>query len=89
MGASGKRFTLDEGLSQAVRKSFGLIYRKIFSTWESGNQTALSDLEVDFLEIEGELTQIRYPLKKNKGQMKQFIEIATTRPETCWEILLL
>ena len=49
----------------------------------SQDQTALSDLEVDFLEIEGELTQIRYPLIKEQGtDEKSFIEIATTRPET-------
>ena len=87
---SRARFTLDEGLSQAVRKSFvqlyneGLIYRSEYLVhWCPQDQTALSDLEVDFLEIEGELTQIRYPLIKEQGtDEKSFIEIATTRPET-------
>ena len=94
MGASldwsRARFTLDKGLSQAVRKSFvqlyneGLIYRSEYLVhWCPQDQTALSDLEVDFLEIEGELTQIRYPLIKEQGtDEKSFIEIATTRPET-------
>ena len=87
---SRERFTLDEGLSQAVRKSFvqlyneGLIYRSEYLVhWCPQDQTALSDLEVDFLEIEGELTQIRYPLiKEQETDEKGFIEIATTRPET-------
>ena len=58
-------------MSQAVRRT------------KPQDQTALSDLEVDFLEIEGELTQIRYPLIKEQGtDEKSFIEIATTRPET-------
>ncbi len=82
---SREKFTLDESLSQAVRKSFvslyneGLIYRAEYLVhWCPKDRTALSDLEVDFLEIKGELTQIRYPLVAEKG----FIEIATTRPET-------
>ena len=82
---SRERFTLDEGLSNAVRKSFvqlyneGLIYRaEYLVNWCPKDQTALSDLEVDYYDIQGEITQIRYPIE---GQ-ENFLEIATTRPET-------
>ena len=82
---SRERFTLDKGLSKAVRKSFvklyneGLIYRaEYLVNWCPKDQTALSDLEVDYLDVTGEITQIRYPLIGSNN----FIEIATTRPET-------
>jgi valyl-tRNA synthetase len=82
---SRERFTLDEGLSRAVTKVFvtlyneGLIerdYRLI--NWCPRCETALSDLEVDHKEIEGNLWYIRYPLLDGSGS----ITVATTRPET-------
>lgn len=81
---SRERFTLDDGLSAAVKKSFvklykeGLIYRgEYMVNWCPKDQTALSDLEVDHIQIESEITTIRYPLVDGG-----FIEVATTRPET-------
>ncbi|MEW6569854.1 MAG: valine--tRNA ligase [Nitrospirota bacterium] len=81
-----ERFTLDEGLSKAVREAFvrlyeeGLIYRdNRLISWCPRCHTALSDLEVDYEELEGKLTYIRYPLSENG---EKFITVATTRPET-------
>jgi len=80
-----ERFTLDEGLSKAVRKAFvtlhgeGLIYRgNYIVNWCPRCQTALSDLEVVHQEVKGKLWHIRYPLANGSG----FITVATTRPET-------
>jgi valyl-tRNA synthetase len=80
-----ERFTMDEGLSQAVRDVFvglyeeGLIYRGYYMVnWSVGAQTALSDDEVEFKEVRGRLTHIAYPLEDGSGS----IEVATTRPET-------
>ena len=89
MGAScdwsRERFTLDEGLSAAVRTVFvklyeeGLIYRSTrLINWCPRCLTALSDLEVEHEEEEGLLTYIRYPLEGGKGHLV----VATTRPET-------
>lgn len=82
---SRERFTLDEGLSRAVREVFvslheeGLIYRdNRLINWCPRCHTALSDLEVEHEEIEGLLTFIRYPLADGKGN----VVVATTRPET-------
>ena len=82
---SRERFTLDEGLSKAVRKVFvtlyekGLIYRgKYIINWDPVAKTALSDIEVIYKEIPGAFYHMRYPLKDGSGH----IEIATTRPET-------
>ncbi len=82
---SRERFTLDEGLSKAVREVFvslydeGLIYRGLYLVnWSVGAQTALSDDEVEFKEVNGRLTHIAYPLEEGDGS----IEVATTRPET-------
>jgi valyl-tRNA synthetase len=82
---SRERFTLDEGLSQAVREVFvrlyekDLIYRgKYIINWDPATQTALSDIEVEYKEVKGALYHLRYPLKDGSG----FIEVATTRPET-------
>jgi len=78
------RFTLDEGLSSAVREVFvrlydeGLIYRGAYLVnWCPRCETAISDLEVEHEEIDGALYHIRYPLE-NGGS----VTIATTRPET-------
>lgn len=82
---SRERFTLDEGLSQAVREVFvqlyekGLIYRgKYIINWDPQTKTALSDIEVEYKEIKGAFYHLRYPLADGSGH----IEIATTRPET-------
>lgn len=83
---SRERFTLDEGLSRAVREVFvrlheeGLIYRdNRLINWCPRCNTALSDLEVEYEEIEGTLTYIRYPLF---DETKRYVTVATTRPET-------
>ncbi len=80
-----ERFTMDEGLSQAVTRVFvqlyqeGLIYRgKRLVNWDPVLQTAVSDLEVVSEEEDGKLWQIRYPLAAGPG----YLVIATTRPET-------
>jgi valyl-tRNA synthetase len=80
-----ERFTLDEGLSTAVKEVFvrlyekGLIYRdKRLINWCPRCHTALSDLEVEHEELDGLLTYIRYPFPDGKG----YLTVATTRPET-------
>ncbi len=88
MGAScdweRERFTLDDGLSEAVRDVFialheqGLIYRgPRLVNWSPGLQTAVSDLEVEHSEEPGKLYLFKYPLKGGGH-----IPVATTRPET-------
>src|SRR3984957_19291089 len=83
---SRERFTMDEGLSRAVIKVFvelhrqGLIYKdKRLVNWDPRLQTAVSDLEVENIEMKGHLWFIKYPID---GEMGQFITVATTRPET-------
>jgi valyl-tRNA synthetase len=83
---SRERFTMDEGLSRAVTKVFvelyrqGLIYKdKRLVNWDPKLQTAVSDLEVENIEIKGHLWHIKYPID---GQMGRFLTVATTRPET-------
>src|SRR5271163_1695859 len=83
---SRERFTLDEGLSAAVRKVFvtlhkqGLIYRdKRLVNWQPELQTAVSDLEVVNVEVAGQMWRFRYPIEEEPGD---FIVVATTRPET-------
>ena len=89
LGASGdwsrERFTMDEGLSNAVVETFvrlyedGLIYRgKRLVNWDPLLQTAVSDLEVESEEETGTLWEISYPLADGGGH----IAVATTRPET-------
>jgi valyl-tRNA synthetase len=80
-----ERFTMDEGLSRAVRKVFvqlyneGLIYRgKYIINWCPRCQTALSDEEAEHKESKGKLYHFKYPFKNGKG----FVTVATTRPET-------
>ncbi|GGF89256.1 valine--tRNA ligase [Paenibacillus aceti] len=82
---SRERFTLDEGLSEAVREVFvklyekGLIYRgKYIINWDPVARTALSDIEVEYKEVNGHLYHLQYPLKDGDG----YITVATTRPET-------
>lgn len=80
-----ERFTMDEGLSRAVRKVFvdlyeeGLIYRsKRLVNWSPGIHTVLSDLEVDHVEQKGHLWEMAYPVT---GSDERLV-VATTRPET-------
>ena len=80
-----ERFTMDEGLSRAVRTVFvrlyeeGLIYRGLYITnWCPRCHTALSDLEVEHEELDGHLYHIRYPFSQGQGGLV----VATTRPET-------
>jgi valyl-tRNA synthetase len=80
-----ERFTMDDGLSDAVREVFvtlhreGLIYRdRRLVNWDPKFQSAISDLEVEAREIRGSLWHIRYPLEG----MDEAVTVATTRPET-------
>ncbi len=82
---SRERFTLDEGLSKAVREVFvslynkGLIYRgEYIINWDPATKTALSDIEVIYKDVQGAFYHMRYPLADGSG----YIEVATTRPET-------
>ncbi len=89
MGASvdwsRKRFTMDPDLNKAVRKVFveaykeGRIYRgPRMIQWDPASQTALSDLEVKYVEKQGKLWHLRYPFADGSG----YLVVATTRPET-------
>jgi valyl-tRNA synthetase len=80
-----KRFTMDPDLNRAVRKVFATAYKqgRIYKgprmiQWDPESQTALSDLEVNYVERQGKLWYIRYPLADGSGHMV----VATTRPET-------
>lgn len=90
MGASvdwtRERFTMDAGLSRAVREAFvrmyekGLIYRgPRLVNWCPHDESAISDLEVDHEEVQGKLWYVRYPIQ---AMPDTFITVATTRPET-------
>jgi valyl-tRNA synthetase len=81
-----ERFTMDDGLSRAVREVFvtlyrqGLIYRdRRLVNWDPKLLTAISDLEVENREVKGSLWHLRYPIA---GEAGRFIVVATTRPET-------
>jgi valyl-tRNA synthetase len=80
-----ERFTMDEGLSQAVKTAFvklyeeGLIYRGNYLVhWCPESLSAVSDLEAESKEVDGHLWHFRYPLTDGSG----YLEVATTRPET-------
>ncbi|MBI1364965.1 MAG: valine--tRNA ligase [Alphaproteobacteria bacterium] len=102
---SRERFTMDEGLSAAVRKVFvqlyreGLIYRdKRLVNWDPELLTAISDLEVENIEVDGHMWHFKYPLEDGETyefpiafdesgeptewETRDYISIATTRPET-------
>lgn len=90
LGASAdwtrERFTLDEGLSKAVREAFVILYEKglvyrgpRMINWSPGLQTAVSDLEVEYSEEEGKLYYFKYMLADGSGE---FLPVSTTRPET-------
>lgn len=81
-----ERFTMDDGLSAAVRTIFvklhkdGLIYRdKRLVNWDPKLHTAISDLEVEQREVNGKMWYFRYPVE---GEPDTFITVGTTRPET-------
>ena len=83
---SRERFTMDEGLSRAVIRTFVELYRKglIYKdtrlvNWDPRLQTAVSDLEVESIEVKGRLWYVNYPIANEPGR---FITVATTRPET-------
>lgn len=78
-------FTLDEGVSQAVRKVFVSLHKKDWIyrgqrlvNWSGPLETAISDLEVEHKQVKGALYHINYPLEDGSG----FLTVATTRPET-------
>ena len=82
---SRERFTMDEGLSRAVREVFVMLYRDgliyqgdYIVNWCPRCHTAISDLEVEFKEEQGFLWHIRYPFAQGEGE----VIVATTRPET-------
>src|SRR5215218_6687335 len=89
---SRERFTMDEGLSRAVAKVFvelhreGLIYKdKRLVNWDPKLLTAISDLEVQQIEVKGNLWYLRYPIKGkifSPDDPSTFVAVATTRPET-------
>jgi valyl-tRNA synthetase len=89
---SRERFTMDEGLSRAVLKVFvelyraGLIYKdKRLVNWDPALLTAISDLEVQQIEVKGSLWHLRYPLEGvafDPEDRSTYIVVATTRPET-------
>lgn len=83
---SRERFTMDDGLSEAVRHVFvelhrqGLIYKdQRLVNWDPALETAISDLEVQQVEQDGSLWSIRYPIEGAGGE---YLTVATTRPET-------
>lgn len=83
---SRERFTLDEGLNKAVNEVFvhlynkGLIYRgERIINWDVQAQTALSNIEVDHKEVEGAFYYFKYMIENGNGE---YLEVATTRPET-------
>ena len=86
------RFTMDDGLSRAVRKVFvdlyraGLIYKdKRLVNWDPELLTAISDLEVEQIETKGHLWHLRYPIEGtafDPDNKASYIVVATTRPET-------
>ncbi|MGF1474329.1 MAG: valine--tRNA ligase [Geminicoccaceae bacterium] len=82
---SRERFTMDPGLSRAVTRAFvhlhrdGLIHKdRRLVNWDCELKTAISDLEVNSVEVQGKLWHIRYPLEDGSGH----VTVATTRPET-------
>ncbi|GGH88451.1 valine--tRNA ligase [Pseudomonas fluvialis] len=88
---SRERFTMDEGLSEAVKEAFvrlhqdGLIYRgKRLVNWDTKFHTAISDLEVENHDEKGHLWNLRYPLADGKKTAEglDYLIVATTRPET-------
>ena len=82
-------FTLDEGVSKAVRKVFVSLYKKntIYKgqrliNWSGPLETAISDLEVEYQQVKGAMYHIKYPIDGKVDGTVEFLTIATTRPET-------
>ena len=82
---SRERFTLDEGLSESVKKVFVTLYEKdllyrgeYIINWDPAAKTSLSDIEVIHKDVEGAFYHMKYPLADGSG----YLEVATTRPET-------
>ncbi|MFT6007877.1 MAG: valyl-tRNA synthetase [Parasphingorhabdus sp.] len=91
MDWSNERFTMDEGMNEAVLKVFvdlyndGLIYRdKRLVNWDPALKTAISDLEVETVDTKGSFWHFKYPLADGVtlADGRDYIEVATTRPET-------
>jgi len=91
MDWSNERFTMDEGMNDAVLKVFvdlyndGLIYRdKRLVNWDPALKTAISDLEVETVDTKGSFWHFKYPLADGVklADGRDYIEVATTRPET-------
>eukprot|EP01025_Chloroclados_australasicus_P019338 TRINITY_DN20546_c1_g1_i1.p1 TRINITY_DN20546_c1_g1~~TRINITY_DN20546_c1_g1_i1.p1 ORF type:complete len:982 (-),score=134.55 TRINITY_DN20546_c1_g1_i1:260-2899(-) len=84
-----ERFTLDEQLSTAVVEAFrqlhdaGLIYRGTYMVnWSPSLRTAVSDLEVEYKDVDGKLYYFKYPIVGDGEGSGEFLEVATSRPET-------
>jgi len=85
-----ERFTLDQKLNEAVIEAFNILYKKnliyrgeYLVNWCPESQSAVSDLEVEMQEVNGHLWHFKYPLIAESGeQLDEFLEVATTRPET-------
>ncbi len=85
-----ERFTLDEKLNEAVVEAFNILHEKkliyrgeYLVNWCPASQSAVSDLEVEMQEVNGYLWHFKYPLISDQGQiLDEFLEVATTRPET-------
>ena len=91
MDWSNERFTMDDGMNEAVLKVFvdlyndGLIYRdKRLVNWDPALKTAISDLEVETVDTKGSFWHFKYPLADGVtlADGRDYIEVATTRPET-------
>ena len=91
MDWSNERFTMDDGMNEAVLKVFvdlyneGLIYRdKRLVNWDPALKTAISDLEVETVDVKGQFWHFKYPLADGVtlADGRDYIEVATTRPET-------
>ncbi|WP_373490853.1 valine--tRNA ligase [Parasphingorhabdus sp.] len=96
MNWSNERFTMDDGMNEAVLKVFvdlyndGLIYRdKRLVNWDPALKTAISDLEVETVDVKGHFWHFKYPLAADENgnpvtldDGRDYIEVATTRPET-------
>ncbi len=85
-----ERFTLDQKLNEAVVEAFNILYKKnliyrgeYLVNWCPESQSAVSDLEVEMQEVNGHLWHFKYPLISKSGeQLDEYLEVATTRPET-------
>ena len=85
-----ERFTLDQKLNEAVIEAFNILYKKnliyrgeYLVNWCPESQSAVSDLEVEMQEVNGNLWHFKYPLISESGeQLDKYLEVATTRPET-------